>query len=263
MNYREYYLIRERKFFTDLNQLVNLVLDDLREQIEKKGGVKPGQTFKVSIGDEHKMDIKFYKGYSRAALDHINSNNLEKKVGGMYFPKTAENNPRIEVYINSSKKQNSYYKQRTFEDFINKSLPKYIKDIITHELTHAYEDLVKNVLQYKPDTKPFSKEYYNSSEEMNAYLNDFINSVLSGEETISSNVMFYLKQNKIKEACREVFSVIASEDWIKNLTRENKIKIIKNIYTTLSGYAENLNVDKAGRGGSMRNENRSSSTQEN
>lgn len=264
MNYKQYYIIRERKFFTDLNQLINLVLNDLKTQIEKRGGVKPGQIFKVSLGNEQTIDIKFYKGYSRAALDYINSHNLEKKINGLYFPKSDDSDARIEVYINSSKKKNNYYKERTFEDFINKSLPKYIKDIITHELTHAYEDLVKDVLQYKNSDSFNDKDYYNSSEEMNAYLTQFINSVLSGDESISSNILFYLKQHKIKEACREIFSVITQKKWVKNLTRDNKIKIIKNIYTTLSRYAEQTySVDKSVQDGSIKDENPSSSTEKN
>jgi hypothetical protein len=239
MNYKQFYLIKERAFFTNLFKLTTLVLQELKNEIEKTGSVKPGKTYTVKLGDDYDLDIKFYKGYSKPALEYIKNYGVEKNFNALYFDKTQDQNGRIEVYINTSKKENNYYKERKFEDFVNKSLPKYIKNIISHELTHAYEDIVKDVLKYKPkyDVKD-KKQYYNADEEMNAYITRYVYDVLKDTTDSSQAFKFYIKQKNLKSASREIFNFIKDTPFIKNLTRENKISVIKIIYTTVAELAE-------------------------
>lgn len=239
MNYKQFYIIKERAFFTNLFKLITLVLEELKNQIEKTGSVRPGRVYKVSLGDGYDLDVKFYKGYSRSAREYMAKNSLDD-VSALYFPKTTDSNGRIEIYINNSKKQTSYYKERKFEDFVNKSLPKYIKDIISHELTHAYEDIVRDVLKYKPDQQSNEKEYYSSDEEINAYITQYVYKILQDGSDVSNNVKFYIKQKNIKSACREIFSTIKDKKFVTNLDRDGKIKIIKIIYTIVTELVEKV-----------------------
>lgn len=239
MNYKQFYIIKERAFFTNLFKLINLVLEQLKNQIEKTGPVRPGKIYTIKLGDGYDLDIKFYKGYSKPALEYIKNHGVDKNFSSLYFDKKDGQNGRIEVYINTSKKSNSYYKERKFEDFVNKSLPKYIKDILSHELTHAYEDIVRDVLKYKPEyDQTNKKEYYNSDEEMNAYITRYIYDILKDDSDRSQAFRFYLKQKNLKSASREIFNFIKDTPFIKHLTRENKISVIKIIYTTVAELAE-------------------------
>lgn len=238
MNFKQYYIIRERKFFTDLYSLIDVVLNNLKEKIEEKGGVKPGQIFTIPIGDDYNFDIKFYKGYSRAAIEYAKKEKVPLTFKSLYFEKENGQNGRIEVYINNSKKKNSYYKDRQFEDFVNKSLPKYIKDILTHELTHAYEDIIKDVLKFKKPQTSSDAAYYNSDDEMNAFLTQTMHDILSADNPLSETLHFYIKHKKIKEASRDVFNELIKKNWIKQLNRQNKIRIIKLVYRILSDMSE-------------------------
>lgn len=238
MNFKQYYVIRERKFFTDLYSLIDMVLNNLKDKIEEKGGVKPGQIFTVPLGDYYDLDIKFYKGYSRAAIEYAKKEKIALNFSGLYFPEKKESNGRIEVYINTSKKNNNYYKERQFEDFVNKSLPKYIKNILTHEITHAYEDIVKDVLKFKKSQTSSDDAYYNSDEEMNAFLTETMHDILNTDHPMSQTIHFYIRNNKIKEASRDVFGELIKKNWIKKLNRNNKIRIIKLVYRILSDLAQ-------------------------
>jgi hypothetical protein len=244
MNYKEYFLLTERKSFINLATLTDKIINGLQMQIDKRGnGVRAGQKFTVPLGANYDLDIKFYKSYSNAARGaqdsegnaHIGPDN---QVHAMYFPETGESNGRIEVYINPSKKENRYYKDKSFEDFVNKSLPKYIKGLLTHEITHAYEDIVRDISRQRPDqgkgtnTEDDGEAYFNSDSEINAHLMEYVPNLLK----TNANIQHYISKGYTKGIIREIFAKLAPMDWIKSLNVENKKWVMKTVYTMVAEY---------------------------
>lgn len=243
MTFTDYYLVREREFFVDLTTLTDEVIDNLQHKISKKKAFNSGDKITVNFGEFEKLDFKFYKGYSKAAREtgFASSVSGDGETLALYFPKKDEENARIEIYVNASKKGNSYYKEKTFEDFMNKSLPKYIKDILRHEIAHAYEDLMMDTLQHSAPSSDsrVHKEYINDDKEINANLSAF----LSSQIKVSALVKYYVLQavnnadnpaNKNVEmvnAVKTLLNLLSQEKWVQHLTNENKKWIIKTTYT--------------------------------
>lgn len=257
MTFKQFYLVKERTYFVDLNTIIDQTITELQNKIAKKKSFNSGDKITVPFGEYEKLDFKFYKGYSRAAREAVK--NLlgdadRSDIKGMYFPKDEENNARIEVYVNTAKSSNGYYKERTFEDFMNKSLPKYIKDLLAHEITHAYEDLLMGYLAFDQETDLSNEDeyeknnkYFNSRTEMNAHLMQSINT----EVRTNAKVKYFLlqahnaendvqKNQEIANATRTILAKIAQEDWVSYLTKEKKKWIIKTVYTSVAEL-----VDKA------------------
>jgi len=249
MNLKQYYLLRERAYFVDLATLSDEVIQALQDKISKKKSFNSGDKITVPFGEVESLDFKFYKGYSKAAREQKLSSSVsgDGKTLALYFPKNDNENARIEVYVNASKKDNSYYKGRDFEDFMNKSLPKYIKDILRHEIAHAYEDLMMDTLQYTntQNRKNYS-DYVNDDKELNAELMRFLPSEIQHNALVK---YFLLQANnaenseqqtiEINNAARALLSRIAREPWVQHLSKDNKKWIIKTVYTYVSELVDN------------------------
>lgn len=247
MDFKTYYLLKERAHFVDLATLSDDIIDQLQEKLAKKKSINSGDKITVTIADVAELDIKLYKGYSRAALDHIAQYPHLKVegIGALYFPKTENENGRIELYINTSKKSNNYYKERKFEDFINKSLPKYIKDMLRHEISHAYEDIISDVAQYSETENEDDSAYYNSDDEINAFLMQY----LPGEIQHNAVVKHYLvlahkaetpeqKAQDINTATEILLNKLASQAWVRELSKANKKWVMKTVYTYVAEFVD-------------------------
>lgn len=234
MEFKDFLLLKERAYFVDLTTLSERIINTLQEKLAKKKSIRSGDTITVPVNKNSSLDIKLYKGYShaaRAAKSNDPSSNTENEgVSAMYFPKTGESNGRIEIYVNASKKEQDYYKERKFEDFINKSLPKYIKDILRHEIAHAYEDIVSDVSQFKSQKNDTMEDYQNSDDEINAYLMQF----LPGEVQVNHMVKYFVSQGDANAAVRKLLEKLAPLPWVKALTDDNKRWVVKTIYTYIN-----------------------------
>jgi hypothetical protein len=121
----------------------------------------------------------------------------------------------------------------------------YIKNILRHEIAHAYEDIVSDLSQYKNATNNTQKEYYNSDTEIDAYLNEF----LSAESKTNHMLKYHVSRGDRNSATQVLLNKLAGYDWIRQLTKENKKWVMKTVYT----YVAEM-VDKAGTSDNMNNE---------
>lgn len=243
LDLKQYLSLKERAYFVDLATLSEDVINQLQEKLAKKKSIRSGDTITVSIGDMYDLDIKLYKGRSHAARAEMQQNPTDNESGAsaMYFPETAESNGRIEIYVNASKKDQDYYKERKFEDFINKSLPKYIKDMLRHEIAHAYEDIVQDVGRFKNNRPTSQDEYINSDDEVNAHFMGW----LPGEIQNNQMVQYHLmqahnaedetqKQTAINRAVKAVLNKLPQEHWMGQVSDATKKWILKTTYTYMT-----------------------------
>lgn len=241
MNLKDYYLLKERAYFIDLATLSEEIINQLQEKLAKKKSIRSGDKITVKIADAYELDIKLYKGKSHAARDaEHNGPAVEEESSAMYFPATGESNGRIEIYVNSSKKSQSYYKERKFEDFINKSLPKYIKDILRHEIAHAYEDIVSDVGKYKQTQNTTRKEYFNSDDEVNAYFMQWFPGELQKNKVAQYHLSAAhtaeeesVKTDHLNRAAKVLLQKLSQMPWVAELDEKNKKWLIKTTYTSV------------------------------
>lgn len=236
MNFKDFFILQERRHFISLSRLTYIIISQLEEKIKKKkNGVRAGSTFKIKIDADHTLAIKFYKGYSRRTLDDIKANpNLkERDIGAVYFPvehgDTESSIGTIEIYLNPNKQGHHYYKDKKFEDIINSTLPKFIKEMIAHEVSHAYEDIIRQLEPTRgknPDTMS-EKEYNNLDEELNANLSAFLTSELE----YNKSIIYKITTGDITGAVSALIAQVKRQPFMELITAENKIWVLKTIYT--------------------------------
>jgi len=238
MNFKSFFLLNERKFFIDLARFTEIILSRLEDKIrEKKNGVRSGSKITLSLGKDRKLDFKFYKGYSRRTHAERKLNQwTDTDAQAIYYGKDAEHNGTIEVYFNPAKSSESYYKDKKFEDVIDGSLPKFIKDAIRHELSHAYEDIMKDVAKFKNDdyTVGTTDSHFDQDEEINANLSQFLTSELS----VNRDVMFKISEGDIHGAVSAFVRKLKDQPFFSKINSKNKIWVLKTIFTFVHDIVE-------------------------
>ena len=240
MNLKDYYLLKERAYFIDLATLSEEIIKQLQEKLAKKKSIRSGDKITVKIADAYELDIKLYKGKSHAARDAMQNSSEELDAQALYFPSEGESNARIEIYVNSSKKDQYYYKERKFEDFINKSLPKYIKDILRHEIAHAYEDIVSDVARFKPSSAETYSGYFNSEKEINAHFMEWFPGELQTNKVAQHHLLAArnakddsIKTDHLNRAAKVLLQKLSQMPWVAELDEKNKKWLIKTTYTSV------------------------------
>lgn len=236
MNFKDFFILQERRHFVSLARLTYIIISQLEAKIKKKkNGVRAGSTFKIKIDKDHTLAIKFYKGYSRRTLDDIKEypELKERGVGAAYFPvehgEAESSVGTIEIYLNANKRDQYYYKDKEFKDIINSTLPKFVKEMLSHEISHAYEDIVMQLDPTRgknPDTMS-NKEYTNQDEELNASLLSFLTSELE----YNRNITYKISTGDITGAVSAFISQVKKQPFMHLVTPKNKIWILKTIYT--------------------------------
>jgi len=232
MTFKQFYIISERKYFSSLSSITSNVIDLLQKKIASRKTIRSGTVYTVPFGQTADIEIVFYKGYSQKALEYKRRHSEDIEFDSLYFQETKESNGRIEIYINTTKKSQRYYKGKTFEEIINKSLPVYVKSILTHEIAHAYDDVITGTLQFKPDPST-EDEYYNADEEINANLNQFFKYIVDNKD-----FKHFVQIGNVNASARFALSILAKEPWVAPLTKENKKKIIRSVYTHVTNLVD-------------------------
>ena len=238
MNFKDFFILQERQHFINLARLTEIIISKLEAKIrKKKNGVRSGSTITIPIGEYYDLDIKFYKGYSRRTQRSMKDTYVDDSgVSATYYPETADSNGTIEIYLNPTKAKEYYYRDKKFEDIIDGSLPKFIKDILRHEISHAYEDIVRDIskFQNKQQDDLSTHEYHNLDEELNANLSQFLNSELS----VNADIMYKISEGDINGAVNSFIKKLKEQEFIKEVDPKNKIWIIKTIYTFVRDLVE-------------------------
>jgi hypothetical protein len=242
------FIVQERAYFSDLSTFSEEIIFQLTEKIKNKKNIRSGDSFIVELGDMHDIEIKFYKDYSRRARAFIKENpEVEEGVQALYFDNTTDKaDGTIEIYLNHAKTY--YYKDVDSIAIVNSRLPKFIKEILRHEITHAYEsnimgfntfrypdstadvdETIKSPKRKRREQKPTYDEYVNSDEEVNAKFNELISSVIHGDNLVK----YYISVGDNNAAMRALVMKIKYNPSILDLSDENKKWILKTAYTTI------------------------------
>jgi transcription antitermination factor NusG len=234
-------LICERLSFFELGLFSEKIIFELEKQLSEKKNIKSGSSFFIPISEDKTIQIKFYKEYSEKArqllADYKNANN--EIVKAIFFEeKTSKADGRIEIYINKSKPY--YYKDRDSIDIIRNRLPKFIKDILRHELVHAHEQILSsfNKKRKKIDKNASFEDYINSDEEMNANLVELINSTIHHDKVI----YYYISVGNPKKAMGLLVHKIKNDYRIVDLTEDNKKWFLKTAWTIVQKYSDELSI---------------------
>jgi hypothetical protein len=235
------FIIQERAYFSDLSTFSEDIITQLTEKIKNKKNIRSGDSFVVELGDNHDLEIKFYKDYSRRARAFINDNpEVEEGVQALYFDNTTDKaDGTIEIYLNHAKTY--YYKDVDSIAIVNSRLPKFIKEILRHEITHAYESNVMGFNEIRPNRKenPTYDDYANSDEEVNAKFNELIASVISGDNLVK----YYIAAGDVNAAMRALVMKIKHEPSIVDLSDENKKWVLKTAYTTIQDEIDKTHIE--------------------
>lgn len=235
--------ILERAYFSDLSTLSEEIISQLADKIKNKETIRSGDSFIVDLGDNHDLEIKFYKDYSRRAREFLKKRKAQfadTKVRAFYFDDISDKaDGTIEIYLNYSKPY--YYKNLDSIDIVNSRLPKFIKDILRHEITHAYETNLTEFGDVRPNSEQEQEydEYVNSDEEINAVFNGVVSSAIYNDKLIN----YYVAIGDINAAMRALVLRITNEPEIDNLSDENKKWILKTAYTTLQDQIEKNSIE--------------------
>lgn len=238
MNFKSFFLLHERQFFIDLAKFTEVILSRLENKIrEKKNGVRSGSKITVGLPKGKTLDFKFYKGYSRRTHENRKVNNWKDvDAQSIYYPETAQENPTIEIYFNPAKTSEAYYRDKKFEDVIDGSLPKFIKDSIRHELAHVYEDVMKDTSKFKEDDYSISSanSHFDQDEELNANLSQFLTSELS----VNKDIMFRISEGDINGTVNAFVRSLKNQPFFDKINPKNKIWVLKTIFTFVHDIVE-------------------------
>ncbi len=234
------HLIQERSYFANLVAFSEEIINQLTDKVKNKEKINSGDSFIVDLGDTHDLEIKFYKTYSRRAKEYRKKNNYTDSMSALFFPIISDKaDATIEIYINHAKTY--YYKNRDSIEIVNNRLPKFIKDILRHEITHAQDDVLSSFTHTKPADKSHEDydSYVNSDSEVNAYFNQ----VLSSEINENSLVKYYLSVGDVNSAMKALILKIKTLPEIDAMSDENKKWILKTAYTTMQKIADEQSID--------------------
>lgn len=240
-------LIQERQYFINLAKYSEEIIQKLTDKLKNKKKINSGDSFIIDIGGTKDIEIKFYKTYSRRAREFLKTQSDMDKVDALFFPTiTDDADGTIEIYINNAKTY--YYKDRDSIEIINNRLPKFLKDILSHEISHVHERFSADFANDKPDygigkdgnaKNLKAEEYTNADEEVNAVFNQSIMS----EIRENSLVQYYISMGDVNGALRSLVFKIKNDPYIVALSEKSKKWIMKTAYTTISQLVEDHSVD--------------------
>lgn len=213
-SYKKYFQVfLERQYFADISAKLVKMTNQLKKQFDNIKELKIGDSFWIDLNKNIKILIK---------IESIMQN--DPRTFGEYDPSSKS----IEIFIKAIYGDDSPASLR----YIKNKFPAKFEEILRHELSHAYEDLVTDVYQYthsKVDSSKNYVKYINSTSEMNAYLNQWVTSQVMYNRNI--NNMF--KNRQLKAVVNAVMANILTHSEFSYLYEKNKKWFYKTIYTII------------------------------
>lgn len=212
-SFKDYFqLFLERQYFATISAKLVKMTNQLKKQFDNIKELKIGDSFWIDLNKNVKILVK---------IESIIPD--EPRTFGEYDPSSKS----IEIFIKAIYGDDSPASLR----YIKNKFPAKFEEILRHELSHAYEDLVTDVYQYthyKGPSKDYVK-YINSTSEMNAYLNQWVTSQLKYDRNIKN--MFENRQ--LKAVVNAIMANISTNSEFSYLYEKNKKWFYKTIYTII------------------------------
>lgn len=218
-SFKEYFqLFLERRSIIDQQYIFQRMIKDLINQIKSIPKLKNGEEFFLDFNEDTSICVKFYTKPPK---------NIEDEgANAEYIP----GDYCINVYLNNLLSDLAI---RNPLVYIKKHIPEELIAVLRHELTHAYEDLVKGIIDYTSpqDTRDLEDygKYFNSLSEINAYFNQHIPTLIRKEPLLQK---FY-NQGDIKNATLFIVDKVKQLPDFQEMYDKNKKWFFKTIYTTL------------------------------
>jgi hypothetical protein len=213
-SFKEYFqLFLERQYFADISAKLVRMTNQLKKQFDNIKELKIGDTFWINLNKKVKILIK---------IESIMPD--DPMTFGEYDPK----NRSIRMFIKAMYGDDSPASLK----YIKIKFPAKFEEILRHELSHAYEDLVTDVYQYthsKVDPSVDYHGYINSTSEINAFLNQWIISQLMYDRNIKN----MYENHQLKPLVNAIMANISIHPEFSYLYEKNKNWFYKTIYTII------------------------------
>lgn len=258
MNFKKFYVLKERRYFVNLTKYTGNIIKILQKEIKSsETEIEPGQVFNVPIDDDTNLEVAFYKGASKRLREYIqdNPNYIIKDIFALYFSLNLlkGESPRIEVYINNMKNLSNHYKKLTFSNLVNKNngIHPIVSSVLRHELSHAYEDLENDLFRKRmsrkaekhlDDNSSFNNfkmtevPYYDQDTEHNAHFLASLTTFIKIDPVIKLAIV----QKNLTSAVQHVLNHLQDSGWYNSLSESNKNWVKKTTYTYLDELIKKL-----------------------
>lgn len=213
MNFKNFFLLREREYFNKLIEWSSDTINKLENKLKTMHSIHSHTRVEING-----IKFAFYKG--KGHLEYAT-----------YF------NGVVKIYVHSL-----YGDVKNF-NFFKLGLPDRLKAMIFHELSHAHEDS-KNNLEHNKKSTYYDLEdgksqddagYFNSTTEVNARISEKLYLLLT------PYILKLAKDGKSRDAFRVLMHRVKKEWDIKLLNDENGKRYIKNLYTTFINLIDKQN----------------------
>lgn len=202
-------VIQEREYFTNLYKKTESIVNELEQELKKIDVIKSGTRVKV-----RGITFCFYKTGTRWK--------------GTFA--VSLGNKTIKLYMAS------IYGDTEDFNYLKKGLPKKVRSLLMHELSHAEEE--DDFLEYgmRDNFETDFGDYYNSTTEINARI----------LEDLKYNITPYIKQLASKGDYQHAFRLLmkgikknSDFSWYE---AKNKNKVIKTLYTTFLNLIDDIEI---------------------
>jgi hypothetical protein len=232
-SFKEFFgLYLERQYFMNNLEIFSSMVNELRNRINEVDEYYPGIEFYLDFDEDHTVKVALYD------IIPPNIPKQHKNDDAIYNPADET----IYVFLN---RVIGVDKKNRLE--VLKKFPKYLRDVVFHELSHAYEHMMRefedddklpSVAHYTgPENQQIrskNQRYINNLAELNAHFHQWISRELQDNKIIRTQI----KHNNINNAAQLLVQKVKQEPLFKNLFEKNKKWFYKTIYTTLHALVE-------------------------
>lgn len=219
-------LLFERQYFTKNFQLFSNMINQFKDQLDELKTVSDGEEFYLDFSDDNTVVVRLYKT-APSSVDDIE----ERAANAIFSPKDDAIFVFLDNLFSDMKKSQLLKYSKTF--------PKKLRNVLFHELSHAYEYLVRDigngatVLNYtsQDDKRIKSPEiqYINNLSELNAYFHQWISAELQDNKSVRN----FIRKGQVNTAVDLIVQKIKQEPYFEFIFDKNKKWFFKNIYTTI------------------------------
>lgn len=203
MKFKDFYLLKERAYFTDVLGKVNATINKLEKKLSRLEKIESGT--KVEVDG---VVFILYKGVKQDAI-------------AKYMGRGV-----IKIYLSQL-----YGDTKNF-NYLKKGIPHQLRGIISHELTHNEEESGDTsfgefgILSNYDEAGSY--DYYNSDTEVNARIIEKLTMLLD------EHIIELAQNGEKQKAFRMLLMKLDREGDIQHLDVENKKRLLKIMYTTFN-----------------------------
>jgi hypothetical protein len=235
--YFETLLIERSEMVSNISKFEKII-GQIEDKVKNHPNFEHGARIEIPLGKKM-MPIIFYHSLPTKVKELTG---VASSTEGIYIPVGGKKKYQefsgsmcialANVYKGQSIKNPFQYTKQYF--------PSDLKNLLMHELQHAWEDRVKKISKHTFKENPAeldnNKRYYNNPSELNAYISQFV----YNELTTNTAVYNLVKKYDIQSAIELVMAKITKEAFVRHAHPNNRRWILKTAYTLFDQYLNKI-----------------------